>query len=61
MQFSMAMWQLRSPPSKPSADQTQEERAAMGLRARQVATEKFGHEQLVEQFLTTVLKTARDC
>jgi hypothetical protein len=43
------------------ADQTQEERAAMGLRAQQVATEKFGHEQLVEQFLTTVLKTADDC
>jgi glycosyltransferase involved in cell wall biosynthesis len=46
---------------KAAADQTQEERAAMGLRARQVATEKFGHEQLVEQFLKTVLKTARDC
>lgn len=46
---------------KAAADQTQKERAAMGLRAQQVATEKFGHEQLVEQFLRTVLKTADDC
>jgi glycosyltransferase involved in cell wall biosynthesis len=46
---------------KKAVDQTHKERAAMGLRAQQVATEKFGHEQLVEQFLKTVLKTADDC
>jgi hypothetical protein len=39
-----------------AADQTQEERVAMGQRAQQVATEKFSREQLVHQFLETVLK-----
>jgi glycosyltransferase involved in cell wall biosynthesis len=41
---------------KAAADQTQEERAAIGQRAQQVATEKFGRKQLVQQFLKTVLK-----
>jgi glycosyltransferase involved in cell wall biosynthesis len=40
---------------KAAADQTQDERAAMGQRAQEVATEKFGREQLVQQFLETVL------
>ena len=39
-----------------AADQTQEERVAIGQRAQQVATEKFSREQLVHQFLETVLK-----
>ena len=37
------------------ADQTQQERAAIGQRAHEVATEKFGRTQLIQQFLTTVL------
>jgi colanic acid biosynthesis glycosyl transferase WcaI len=40
---------------KAAADQTQKERAAMGQRAQQVATEKFGRKQLVQQFLDTIL------
>jgi colanic acid biosynthesis glycosyl transferase WcaI len=40
---------------KAAADQTHKERAAIGRRAQQVATEKFGREQLVEQFLDTIL------
>lgn len=39
-----------------AADQTQEERVAIGQRAQQVATEKFSREQLLHQFLETVLK-----
>jgi len=39
-----------------AADQRQEERVAIGQRAQQVATEKFSREQLVHQFLETVLK-----
>lgn len=39
-----------------AAEQTQEERVAIGQRAQQVATEKFSREQLVHQFLETVLK-----
>ena len=39
-----------------AADQTQNERAAIGQRAQQVATEKFSREQLVAQFLDTVLR-----
>ena len=38
-----------------AADQTQQERAAMDQRAQQIATEKFGREQLVQQFLDTIL------
>lgn len=38
-----------------AADQTQQERAAMGQRAQQIATKKFGREQLVQQFLDTIL------
>jgi colanic acid biosynthesis glycosyl transferase WcaI len=40
---------------KEAADQTQKERAAMGQRAQQVATEKFGRKQLVQQFLNTII------
>jgi hypothetical protein len=38
------------------ADQTQEEPAAIGQRAQQIATKKLGRTQLVQQFLETVLK-----
>ena len=38
-----------------AADQTQQERAAMDQRAQQIATEKFGRAQLVQQFLKTTL------
>jgi colanic acid biosynthesis glycosyl transferase WcaI len=41
---------------KAAADQTQAERAAIGQRAQQIATKKFGRTQLVQQFLETVLK-----
>ena len=37
------------------ADQTQAERAAIGQRAHEVATEKFGRTQLVQRFLDTIL------
>ena len=40
---------------KAAAGQTQQERAAIGQRAQQIATKKFGRTQLVQQFLTTVL------
>lgn len=40
---------------KEAADQTRQERAAISLRAQEVATEKFGREQLVQQFLETIL------
>jgi glycosyltransferase involved in cell wall biosynthesis len=40
---------------KAAADQTQEERAAIGQRAQQIATKKFGRKQLVQQFLDTIL------
>jgi glycosyltransferase involved in cell wall biosynthesis len=40
---------------KAAADQTQKERAAMGQRAQQIASEKFGRKQLVQQFLQTIL------
>jgi glycosyltransferase involved in cell wall biosynthesis len=39
-----------------AAEQTQEERVAIGQRAQQVATEKFSRERLLHQFLETVLK-----
>ena len=38
-----------------AAGQTQQKRAAIGQRAEQVATEQFDREQLVNQFLRTVL------
>jgi glycosyltransferase involved in cell wall biosynthesis len=38
-----------------AADQTHEERIAIGQRAQQVTTEKFGREQLVQQFLDAIL------
>jgi len=41
---------------KTAADQTQKERTAIGLRAQQVATEKFGRNTLVSKSLDTVLK-----
>ena len=37
------------------AGQTQEERAAIGQRAQQVATKKFGREQRVQQLLETLM------
>lgn len=40
-----------------AADQTQQERAAIGQRARNMATEKFSREVLVAKFLTTILNT----
>jgi glycosyltransferase involved in cell wall biosynthesis len=40
---------------KIAANQTQQERAAIGQRAQQVATDKFGRTQLVKQFLDTIL------
>jgi hypothetical protein len=42
---------------KAAADQTQQERAAIAQRAHEVATDKFGREQLVKQFLETILKS----
>jgi colanic acid biosynthesis glycosyl transferase WcaI len=39
---------------KAAADQTQAERAAIGQRAQQIATKKFGRTQLVQQFLDTI-------
>ena len=39
-----------------AADQTQKERAAMGQRAQQIATQKFGSNALVTKFLNTVLR-----
>ena len=41
---------------KAAAGQTQEERAAIGQRAEEVARERFSREQLVAQFLDTVLR-----
>ena len=38
-----------------AAGQTQQKRAAIGQRAQEIATEKFGRGQLVQQFLKTVL------
>ena len=39
---------------KEAAGQTQQERAGIGRRAKQIATEKFGREQLVQLFLKTI-------
>jgi hypothetical protein len=41
---------------KAAAGLTQQARAAIGLRAQQIATEKFDHEQLVQEFLETALE-----
>ena len=38
-----------------AADQTHEERIAIGQRAQQVATQKFGRKRLVQQFLDAIL------
>ncbi len=38
-----------------AADRTQNERAAMGQRAREIATEKFSRERLLQQFIATVM------
>jgi len=39
---------------KAAADQTQAERTAIGQRAQQIATKKFGRTQLIQQFLDTI-------
>ena len=41
---------------KDAADQTQIERAAMGQRAREIATEKFSREKLVQEFLLVIFE-----
>jgi glycosyltransferase involved in cell wall biosynthesis len=41
---------------KEAAGQTQQERAGIGRRAKQIATEKFGRSTLVAKFLDTVLR-----
>ena len=41
---------------KDAADQTQNERAAMGQRAREIATEKFSREKLVQEFLLVIFE-----
>jgi len=43
-----------------AADQTQQKRAAIGQRAEEVARERFSGEQLVNQFLETVLNAEDD-
>jgi hypothetical protein len=40
---------------KKAVGQTHKEREAMGLRAQQIATKKFDRDQLVQQFLNTIL------
>ena len=40
---------------KKAVDQTHKEREAMGLRAQKIATKKCDRDQLVEQFLNTIL------
>ena len=40
--------------------QTQQKRAAIGQRAEEVARERFSVEQLVNQFLETVLNAEDD-
>jgi glycosyltransferase involved in cell wall biosynthesis len=45
---------------KAAAGQTQQKRAAIGQRAEEVARERFSREQLVNQFLETVLNAEDD-
>jgi len=41
---------------KDAADKTQNERAAMGQRAREIATEMFSREKLVQEFLDAIFE-----